>query len=443
MNVLHIMQCTELGGMEQAAYGLMDRMLKGGRIGFKVVTPQQFGLGRARLAPLDPDAADCEYRGRFGWRSQRRFRRLVSARATDCSAIWVTGASVASLTAVMRSPLPKILSHHHHHFEGRGSWWRWRAFYELFGHRLDAVVFPTAFTRDEAVSIAPWLKSRTHVIRNGVTLQETLPSDRLAARRLLDLPERALIIGNGGWLIARKRFDIFLQVAARVKAVLPEAVFVICGDGPLRPELEEMATALGLADCVRFEGWTSDMTPYYKAFDIALFNSDHDAFGRTPLEAASHGAIVVASVLHGGLSEFIQHERNGFLWPRHEVGKMAEAIIRVGSGDGAERIRQSAFASIRRDYDIARAAAEYAELFSTLTGQTRSMAPAGAMPFGERHDRYQSPRTAHRVGLTNTFGRPVSLFAMAARIARRRMVITSIRRRRSGFDARLPGESGR
>ena len=442
MNVLHIMQCTELGGMEQAAYGLMDQMLKGSRISFKVATPQRFGSGRARLAPLDPDAIDCEYRGRFGWRSHGQFQRLVRARATDCSAIWVTGASVASLAAVWRSPLPKILSHHHHHFEGGGSWWRWRAFYELFGHRLDAVVFPTAFTRDEAISIAPWLKNRTHVIRNGVTLQAASPSDRLAARRLLALPEQALIIGNGGWLIQRKRFDIFLQVAARVKAVLPEAVFVICGDGPLRPELEGMAAALGLADSVRFEGWTSNMTPYYRAFDIALFNSDHDAFGRTPLEAASHGAIVVASVLHGGLSEFIQHGSNGFLWPRHEVDEMAETIIRLGRGHGAEPIRQSAFAAIRRDYDIARVAGEYADLFRSFAGRAQLTASAGATPFGGRQDRYQSHRTAHRMGLANAFDRPVTLFAMAARVARRGMVGTSTRRQ-PGSDTRLPGKSGR
>lgn len=443
MDVLHIMQCTELGGMEQAAYGLMDQMLKGSRIRFKVATPQPFGLGHARLALLDPDAADCEYRGRFGWRSHRRLRRLVSARAIDCSVIWVTGASVASLVAVRQLPLPTVLSHHHHHFEARGSWWRWRAFYEVFGHQLDAVVFPTAFTRDEAVGIAPWLKSRAHVIRNGVTLQAVSPSDRLAARRLLALSEQATIIGNGGWLIQRKRFDIFLQVAARVKAALPDAVFVICGDGPLRSELEGMAAALGLTDCIRFEGWVSSMTPYYRAFDIVLFNSDHDAFGRTPLEAAAHGAIVVASVLHGGLSEFIQHGRNGFLWPRHEVDEMAETIIRLGRGDGTESIRQSAFATIRRDYDIARTAAEYADLFHCLAGRAQPVAPPGATPFSGRQDRSQSSRTAHRTRLANAFGRPVTLFAMAARIARQRIVGTKTRRHRPASDARFPGKSGR
>jgi glycosyltransferase involved in cell wall biosynthesis len=98
---------------------------------------------------------------------------------------------------------------------------------------------------------------------------------------------------NAGWLIPRKRFDIFLKTAAEVKKRLPESYFVICGNGLLEDKLKKLADDLCLTGSIRFTGWVEDLTPYYQSSDVLLFNSDYDAFGCTPLEAAGHGCIVV------------------------------------------------------------------------------------------------------------------------------------------------------
>ena len=49
------------------------------------------------------------------------------------------------------------------------------------------------------------------------------------------------VVGNAGWLISRKRWDIYLQIAARVAGKIPEARFLIAGDGPERAALQHMA----------------------------------------------------------------------------------------------------------------------------------------------------------------------------------------------------------
>jgi len=36
-------------------------------------------------------------------------------------------------------------------------------------------------------------------------------------------------IGNAGWLISRKRFDVFLRVAEKVLIKEPKAIFLIAG----------------------------------------------------------------------------------------------------------------------------------------------------------------------------------------------------------------------
>lgn len=378
--VLHLVQCTNLGGMEQSALRAMTA-LAGHGVRFRLATPMPFGSGADAFRAFDPDMCDFPYRGRFGWRDIPAFRRHVRALAAGCDGIWITGTSAAALMAARGLSGPKVLSHHYHHFEGRLSWLKWRLFYELLCRDLDAVTFPTRFTRDEALRIAPWLSARAHVVRNGVALAYDGPdwhaARRAEARRRLGLPADAFIVGNAGWLIARKRFDVFLVTAQAIAARVPGTIFCICGGGPLEGELRARATALGLGDAVRFEGWQRDLTPWYRAWDVVLFNSDFDAFGLTPLEAAAQGCLVIASVRYGGLGEFIRDGESGFLFTEHRPQAMAErAALLYSSPDLRVRLREGAAAVIRRDYDIESVTRFYREMFGVHDEPTPVFRPA-------------------------------------------------------------------
>jgi glycosyltransferase involved in cell wall biosynthesis len=366
------MQCTNLGGMEQAAYRVMGELVKTGMT-FRIASPRPFGPGRDRVLEFDPAARDFAYRGRFGWRDFIPFRRHVHAMARDCDAVWVTGTSAAALAAIGGLKAPKLLSHHYHHFETLLSGLKWRLFYALLCRDLAAVTYPAEFTRREALTVAPWLAARAHVVHNGVDVAydgaDWHRRARAAARRALGIADDAFVIGNAGWLIARKRFDVFLETARAVRALLPGALFQICGDGPLRGELMAQADALGLADAVRFEGWQGDLAPYYRAWDVLLFNSDFDAFGLSPLEAAAQGCLVVASVRYGGLGEFLTDGENGFLLADHDTAELAARIARLAAdGDLRARLRDSAAARVRADYSLGAATAFYADFFSRAAG---------------------------------------------------------------------------
>ena len=218
LNVLHVMQCTNLGGMEQVSYKIMDELSRDSCQNFRIVTPRPFGAGVQKVKQFDPDAKDFAYRGRFGWKTFPAFSRHVKAISHDCSHVWVTGTCAASLAAVKQLKLPTVLSHHYHHFEGRWSWIKWRAFYELLARQVSVITYPTRFTRDEALKIAPWLKDKAVVVPNSFEINFVDEASRLVAKQdarvALDLPADAYIVGNAGWIIQRKRFDIFLQTAA-------------------------------------------------------------------------------------------------------------------------------------------------------------------------------------------------------------------------------------
>jgi glycosyltransferase involved in cell wall biosynthesis len=200
--------------------------------------------------------------------------------------------------------------------------------YRLALRRFPAVVYPCDFIRREAEEIYPAIAAVTHTIRYPILIPD-LPTEgqRMEARARLGFPQSARIVGSAGWLIERKRPDIFLHVAREVALTLPEALFVMAGDGPLRSKLVGLARDLGIAERVRWLGWQLNLNPFYSALDVLHFNSDWDALAMTPLEALAHGVPVVASVVHGGLREVVEPQKHIFLTPAHDIEWLAEKII--------------------------------------------------------------------------------------------------------------------
>ena len=150
-----------------------------------------------------------------------------------------------------------------------------------------------------------------------------------AARRKLKLPATGSIIGNAGWLISRKRFDVFLRTAAVIAARCPDAHFVIAGDGDERPRLEALAAELNLTGRLTWTGWLENTESFFVSLDVLLFNSDWDALPVTPQQAMAYGVPVVGSVEHGGLKEIISQSEFGFLLDRHDTEALAAAVVRL------------------------------------------------------------------------------------------------------------------
>lgn len=357
LKVLKILQCTNFGGMEQVAYRLLEGLSTNKKCDFRIATPRPFGPGKKSVTAIDPEAWDFVYRGRFGWRSFPTFKKHVAKLAEEADSAWVTGTCVSSLAAIRKLQGRKVLSHHFHHFEKRLSRAEWYGFYNLLCRNLDTITYPTDFTRNEAISIAPWIREKSHVVRYGYTPRYANEEERLRLQRLareeLNLPREAFIVGNAGWLIQRKRFDVFLHTAQRIAESNPAAYFVICGGGPMEAQLKTLAASLGLTDRVHFTGWISDLTPYYQAWDVCLFNSDFDTLPCASMEPATHGCLVVGSLLYGGLSEFYRTGENGVLLNEHDPQRLAshiEALIK--SPSMSLEFRQAAIEKLKSEYSM-------------------------------------------------------------------------------------------
>ena len=177
--------------------------------------------------------------------------------------------------------------------------------------------------------------------REVVSIRPGLPVSEVAARRGEGAELRRRHGLSGGPLVgivARldriKGHELFLEAAARVAQVRPDARFAIVGgelldsDRGYGHELRARAAALGLGDAVLFTGHRDDALPWIDALDAVVIASSSEAGPLVLGEAMALGRPVVATRVPGP-GDVIDDGRSGLLVPPGDVGAMGDAILRV------------------------------------------------------------------------------------------------------------------
>ncbi len=325
MRIFNIIQCANLGGMEKANLELLCGLKALGH-DVEMLSLNPIGDLKPLLEERSIPAEGIAYRGRGGWRSYFRLRRKLASVRGDV--LIMTGHNLMAMLALGSLCKDRRLLMIHFHHTGVKPAWQWRLIYRVAIARFAVIAFVSDFIRREAEAIYPPLAKVSHTIGISVVMP-LLPSaaERKEARIKLGLPIDARIVGNCGWLIARKRFDVFLRVAREIAAEHPDLLFVIAGDGPERARLESLARELGIAERVLWLGWRADVGNFYSSLDLMVFNTDWDAMGRVPLEALGAGVPVVASAVHSGLGELLDPQVYDVVFPQHDISRLAKAAL--------------------------------------------------------------------------------------------------------------------
>lgn len=366
MKILILIQCTNLGGMEQAALELAKELKRmGHEPEFLSLTPVG-DLGPV-LDSLGITVSGIDYRGALGWRSFIPLKRKL--RQIKADALIVFGHNLMGMLALGDFCINRRILTLHFHHQGVMPPLLWKMLYAVAGWRFYRVVFPSAFIRNEAIALSQWLNQRSLIVRYPFASRLPVsPEEKRSARRSLGIVENGGVVGNAGWLIPRKRWDVFLRVAERVLQSHPNTRFLIAGDGPERASLEALAAELRIADRIQWIGWQSDLDLFYQSLDVLLFNSDWDAMGRTPLEAMTCGIPVVASVTHGGLGEIMDSEIHGCFLNEHDLDKLASNVVRfINDPALAKSVGGAGRAKIREEGD----SRKYAESMMRLLNEPR------------------------------------------------------------------------
>ena len=125
-----------------------------------------------------------------------------------------------------------------------------------------------------------------------------------------------------------KDHPTFLRAAARVRAAVPDAGFVIAGEGELMEELRALAVQLGIQDDVFFIGRCDSVADLLFASDVGVLSSRAEGFANAILEYMAGGLPVVATDV-GGAREAIAEGETGYVVASGDDERMAERIIEL------------------------------------------------------------------------------------------------------------------
>ncbi|NUM55177.1 MAG: glycosyltransferase family 4 protein [Candidatus Hydrogenedentes bacterium] len=191
---------------------------------------------------------------------------------------------------------------------------------------------------------------------------------RDATRTKLGIGRDDFVVGGVGRLEPVKGFSYFVQAAHIVAESLPNARFVLAGDGAERKSLESEAKSLGLR--IQFLGIRDDVSELMAAMDVCVVPSLNEGMGRVILEAGAAGTPVVATNV-GGIPEVLIETKTGLLVrPRDETG-IASAVLSLAA-DPAQRERLGGAAREHaQQFSIARMVEQIESLYETLIREKR------------------------------------------------------------------------
>jgi glycosyltransferase involved in cell wall biosynthesis len=205
---------------------------------------------------------------------------------------------------------------------------------------LDAVVVPSTAMRDTLDRYG--VRKRIEIVPTGIAPLEFSGGDgaRFRAERGI-APSRPLLLYVGR-VAFEKNIDFLLRVLALVRRGVPDALLVVCGEGPALTDLTRLARGLGIADAVRFVGYLDRATRLldcYRAADALVFASRTETQGLVLLEAMALGVPVVSTAVMG--TRDILAPGRGAVVPDDDEADFAACVTRLLS-DPALRARLSA-----------------------------------------------------------------------------------------------------
>ncbi|HJR59617.1 MAG TPA: glycosyltransferase [Vicinamibacterales bacterium] len=179
-------------------------------------------------------------------------------------------------------------------------------------------------------------EARTVTVHEGIDLAHVAAAPLAPLHEELWLPHGSPVVGNVAALVPHKGQRHLVEAAALVVRQVPDARFVIAGEGELRATLEHQIKHLGLEKHVLLAGFRPDILSLHKAFDIFVMSSLTEGLGTSLLDAMACGKPIVATTA-GGIPEVVRDRHTGFLVPPRDHHAMADAIVRLLKDEGLRR----------------------------------------------------------------------------------------------------------
>jgi len=174
------------------------------------------------------------------------------------------------------------------------------------------------------------------VVYNGLDLKRLAPKeglDRASLLALLNLNAEAGVTQRFVTIVANMRHDVkdypmFLRAARRVHDAVPQAAFLLAGEGELTDSLRALAAEFGISNNTFFLGRCEKIAELLSVSEVCVLSSKAEGFSNSILEYMAAARPVVATDV-GGAREAIVEGETGYVVPAGDDEAMAERIIKL------------------------------------------------------------------------------------------------------------------
>jgi L-malate glycosyltransferase len=212
---------------------------------------------------------------------------------------------------------------------------------------------------------------RTVTVHEGIDIEHVLAAPAVNVHEAFFLPHGAPVVGNVAALAPHKGQRYLIEAAHQVVQQLPDARFVILGEGDLRQHLEKLVHEHHLQKHVLLPGFRTDVLGCIKGFDLFAMSSVTEGLGTSLLDAMACARPIVATTA-GGIPEIVEDNVNGLLVPPRDQTALANAIVRALNDAGLRRrMGEAGLARVHARFTVEKMVAETAAVYARVGGRPR------------------------------------------------------------------------
>ncbi|OGA55508.1 MAG: glycosyl transferase family 1 [Betaproteobacteria bacterium RIFCSPLOWO2_12_FULL_65_14] len=249
------------------------------------------------------------------------YRWLKSNRVDVINTHSSTDSWLAAIACALLKGAPPIVRTRHISASVPDNWaTRW-----LYVSATRHVVTAGAALRRQLIEANRFPADRITSVPTGIDSRRFAPGDRAAARRALDLPPAATLIGIVATLRSWKGHRFLLDAFAGLAR--PDCYLVIVGDGPQRANLESQIARLNIGDRVRMAGNQPDVLPWLHALDLfALPSYANEGVPQALVQAMLCGLPCVTTDV-GSIGEAAVNGQTALVVPPQDAGALGQALL--------------------------------------------------------------------------------------------------------------------
>lgn len=202
-------------------------------------------------------------------------------------------------------------------------------------------------------------------IINGVDTKKFKPDFNTAVSKKIELKleKECFIVGTVGRLVSIKDYETLIYAAKTVLSKIPNTKFVFVGDGPLRKQLENLSSSLGLNNHIMFLGERGDTAALLNAMDLFVLTSLSEGLSNTILEAMAVARPIIATKV-GGNPEIVKDGITGILIAPRNPKELADSIINLSANrELCRNLGDSGRNLINEKFSLQRMVQEYGDLY--------------------------------------------------------------------------------